>query len=818
MENAVDGKSVPKFTSFRPKAAQPPSESRITSKADKCHDARGPRSQSREPRLHGHRRSEAKGKRQKGLAVHPQSVQESEPANQILDEGDFVIDRRGDEENLRYGSLHRWKVPTYRRSGYGNVLGLSIREKIDITSSKEKYLVIISDDTQKPRDKAIFAKIGSLKELRIQEQTFTFDDRDADFISLGRKKRTKRKRSFDNELEETESSDTSSDTHYRSINGNVKTIKPIDPDLEYSTVAKIGLAADKQNLEDQDRRRVISQKVVQDPSNGQAWLDLIELEDRKEKEQLSGNKYATADIKLSMYAKGLKQVKDEHFRESLIEGMMKEASLIWDPGQLSKKWHDTLRENPSSIKLHIGHLNFLQSTFSLFRFDDLREPFARCIDSLHGKTTVGLQRKGVYQEQGYALLRITLCMKDSGYTEQAIAIWQALLEFNFSRPTFEDTTDHSIKNVSFLSKISCEAFWDSEVARIGEENAMGWNNFIPGEDKVPDPKVDAVKPESDSESLPGMWFDIEQKHANATMLPARTMDDVGEDDPFRVVLYSDVEAFLVAFSPESHIYLLNAFLAFCRLPPLSNGETSWWIDSFVRNDGLQDTFATKSSSLQAQNLVGDLSSPGSRDMDNLKKSNPFNMTVHHYLICSDVLFARPLQWFSAFDSWSCGIRLNESIEVTWIRRTLRYLAERGIGGDDLAEYFLAFELNYFPEAAKKTAKTLLKKNPSKLRLYNAYACIESHHGNSAGAESVWMTATSMSGTNPDVVLLWNTWVWEELDSRGPAKALARLLSLVNQDNQQEPNGEGDGSPDLAATLSAQRVSHFNSSYHRYPDI
>lgn len=61
------------------------------------------------------------------------------------------------------------------------------------------------------------------------------------------------------------------------------------------------------------------------------------------------------------------------------------------------------------------------------------------------------------------------------------------------------------------------------------------------------------------------------------------MDETVEDDPFRVILFSDIEDFLYIFpkSSDSHKRLLNAYLLFCRSTPLGRGDSELFEDAFV---------------------------------------------------------------------------------------------------------------------------------------------------------------------------------------------------------------------------------------------
>lgn len=76
--------------------------------------------------------------------------------------------------------------------------------------------------------------------------------------------------------------------------------------------------------------------------------------------------------------------------------------------------------------------------------------------------------------------------------------------------------------------------------------------------------------------------------------PARTMDEVVEDDPYRVIMFSDIEDFMILLPPQSEELrqlCIDAFLLFCRLPPMitvcSSVPRKWANDAFVRDELLE---------------------------------------------------------------------------------------------------------------------------------------------------------------------------------------------------------------------------------------
>lgn len=100
----------------------------------------------------------------------------------------------------------------------------------------------------------------------------------------------------------------------------------------------------------------------------------------------------------------------------------------------------------------------------------------------------------------------------------------------------------------------------------------------------------------------------------------------------------------------------------------------------------------------------------------------------------------------------------------------------------LAEYYLAYECNYYPEVASKTAKSILKTRPTSLRLYNACAMIEATRGRTDKATNIWAGALRMKDSFPsqdqeDAVMLWQSWVWSDMSRGETQTALSKLVSF-----------------------------------------
>ena len=847
-------KAIPKFTSFRPKAIESLSKG-DTEQGRQGRDSRpklasavssGTESRSRNERRH-HRHSYRSSPRDSyhGISNVDRELVDgrySKEQQALLTNSDrdvelCVVDKVGDVDNLKYGSLHRYQIPSYRRSGAGSVIGLHRGHKIDKLLSSEKLLVLHDSclGHHGKRDKAAFARVMTSKEVRIRPvlQNSESIDQNADFLPLARTLNKKFKVEHDEGGSDASSlSSGEADNDYRSMEGKAKpSDEPEDSDLEFGDDASSDTGFGRHSNHAENIRQItagLMKRVDLEPTNAEAWLDLITHQDEAlQADRQSATRRFTnaersslADIKLSMYEKAITKVKDSRFVERLLLGMMDEGAKIWDSAKLSSKWRNVLQKYPQYLELWTRYIDFQQTNFSSFHVDELRDCYTQCIQILReaGSTsTKPIQNQDDMSSiQAYVVLRLTLFLRESGFSELSIAIWQALLEYNYCTPGNLDSCE--LMAVSGLALQAFEKFWDSEVTRIGEDGSYGWAHFEAGSGEPPDPRIDSSGISNIDDLMLDEWPQYERVRALQARDPARTIDEVEEDDPYRVILFSDVRPFLTYFpAPSCLKILLDAFLAFCHLPPrpsVSQPCRSWWTDSFVRNDSLWEYKGPLEQRCQTGNGDSAAGAPVDRQPETteLRSSAMFDHPSHYFMVSTDLLFANHTSWFAAFENWKQGHKRDEGpIRVQWVRSVLRSLVDGGSGGDELDEYLLAFECNVLPNFAKKTAKALLKRQPANLRLYNAFALIQYRTANSDAAQSVVVTAINMSRTldkvyQCDAIFLWRTWIWELIDCAKSDEARGRLLTVF--DTEISPTSVSIMLEDVppAAVLRTQRVS------------
>ncbi|KAH0556828.1 hypothetical protein GP486_005384 [Trichoglossum hirsutum] len=480
--------------------------------------------------------------------------------------------------------------------------------------------------------------------------------------------------------------------------------------------------------------------------------------------------------------------------------------------KLSRKWQTVLKENPGFVTLWTKYLDFRQTKSITFRYEDIRKVYIECIDVL--KTSIldmpssdcmDCSLHAICELEGiliYVLLRGTLFVREAGFVENAIAIWQALLEFHHFIPAEITATNLTGKRGQEVLLSSFEKFWESEVPRIGEDSAEGWDTFVRNGEvgNVPESRNHSFEAEINRNHIFDSWVTAERLQALKSRVPARTTDEVEDDDPYRVVLFSDIKDFVYYFgSKQTRLSLLDAFMAFCRLPPLprfgnQNWPQAWWADSFIRSE------VSEQSSIYHHQCYFDDQGSGSKKnplqwstrMDPehpspITQKSPFSFRFRNFPSSLDTLFGDDIRWFASQDRW-LDVYPGDTgpVGINWLRRVLRSLASRDAPEYNLAVYCLAFEWKNFPEGyahhvpksntshplilfsrVKKVAKALLKKDRTNLLLYNSYALLEWKSGNTDTAANVFVTTIEMSRTlgeakQRDSILLWKTWVWELL--------------------------------------------------------
>jgi hypothetical protein len=696
-----------------------------------------------------------------------------------MEEPLYVTDKRGDSLIVRYGSNERSKIPAYRRYGGGRVMGATGRLRLVYDGPRQLFSLggKMGDGPSAFRDRNILAsasrkkvQVFRLRSTPCQDQSEPNEDW-YDYIPVSDSRKRKRSSDGPEDVSEHEGPD------YRSIRGKAKARDFVDSDLESAgssdfeaePVIDVSDPARQKSLE-------LSRRVKDHPEDVDAWLELVDLQEsllhldehiRRERNEDEAK--GLASMRVSLLEEALPSAPDRQARTRLLLRLMREGSKVWNGKALTKRWSEVSRKD-DRFDLWKAHLNHRLSSMATFTYEEVKQLLTERLQLLRQRladsqmsTTNTFSSADVCNELVYVFLRTTRFIHDAGYSELAVAAWQAVLELNFARP--RDASDLEAEDL--LSSFG--DFWESEVPRIGEGNAKGWMHFAEAEEMadLPESKPDPPAAAPGTRDVYKAWAALETHRGKNARLPARTLDEGTEDDPFRVVMFSDLKP-LVFYLPPSTLTLmkeplLDAFLLFSHCLPASKTPSA------VIQEALRDPF-----------IYGNMVATERPDAEKhhgsevTGKHEPgFTNPNRHMALSADVLFARG-NWFSYLEHTSVP-------DTDLVLRVTTQLA-LNFGLESVGEYSLAMSWKNDPDHVKRAAKALSKRFPLNVHVYNALAVAEWRQGNEEAARRILLAATSQELTQKQP--LWNTFSWLELEAGNWNKSLALcVLSTADQSDQ-----------------------------------
>lgn len=251
-----------------------------------------------------------------------------------------------------------------------------------------------------------------------------------------------------------------------------------------------------------------------------------------------------------------------------------------------------------------------------------------------------------------------------------------MIEFNFYMPDqhrAEVQASPSTSKPIDAALDDLEQFWDSEAARVGETGSLGWSHT--SDDSLP-PEVPAdsvIKPEvtgnghQDTDPFE-TWARSERTASRARGRPTRTSDtlvgDDEEDDPYSVILFSDIRSLLfVVSSPDARSQLLYSFLFYLGLPltpPDTSSRSRLASDTFLHADDFSPSFAphkraafwpTQGTDDFLRGLIP-FDTIGGQAMGPVRTSaisDPFQPPFRKFPMSPDSLFPSRPRWFCLLD-------------------------------------------------------------------------------------------------------------------------------------------------------------------------
>ncbi|OXG26985.1 hypothetical protein C359_05015 [Cryptococcus neoformans Bt120] len=729
----------------------------------------------------------------------------------------FFVDIAGDRDILRYGGSSSFSAPKYHRDGGNRIIGYNDGLRIVYSRDRTEKGIEVAPKGRPyvPRyNKQTKSAIGHLERILLRPSPHGEIDSHANFLAFEVRSRQ-------------EESDV---PKYRSITRSAEEDKGDQLSVLHSIIG------DFTTMEQEVRKRTswMEQHLRDYPSDVERWIEYsrLHLKLSPNAERATGiadpaklpTTKAQAEITLSILSRALKATPENAYSERLHLAYLRAAETVWSADKVTSRWKNVLRglgEQSGKIRgleegmmeMWLGYIEWREGQ-GFGRgdgekgkgesIDEVVDVYLECIDRLKNKTGNGGNLQAREENLVYLFLRACLFLKQSGHGERALSAFQALMEITFFKPDHLRYSPPADQLTAWYQALigEFETFWDTEAPRIGEPGSVGWRNTPAG--TAPPPSRPAPSFAHTSFDPFERWFEAEISAEKAYALPGRVrdLDPAIEDDPFHVIVFSDISPFLFPiFTPEVRLQLIYAFLTFLGLPftppevpsasPANADPHLCW--ALVENRSARQAFwppKQGTKKIAWQTVGGEPMEPERmRGMD-----DPFGCPVKCWAQNRETMFGRKGIWYR-----DVGALDLQAIDVELVRSVFELL--RPLVPDPsftLASF--ALEAAISPKGAVKAAKAILASERSNLLLWDGYARIERQRGNISASRTVYATALQAArqerGDKPrseDEMDLWAGWAEVEFEADERERCLEVLI--------------------MAAGIGSERlVEHINPTY------
>ncbi|RCH81049.1 hypothetical protein CU098_002769, partial [Rhizopus stolonifer] len=337
------------------------------------------------------------------------------------------MDKRGDQDNLTYGSNHVYSVPTFKRMGGGSVIGLPPFKRIDGSQSKSGQVTLLD-------------KSDSKVSKRYTDSDYAWKELDKSLKKIH-------------------------------IKPNLDLPDPFASNRHTIEFDDVRIKPDKDSLwdsSDVDYRSI--EALDQNPKDVSLWLEFIQFQDEAARgldptaSTSQKNRTSLNEVKLSIFEKALDH---NPTSEELIHAYLACGAEVWETIRLLREWDTVLKDHPDSIRLWSDYINLRQTNFASFSFTQCVHVFEDALAVLgkYAQQAHGERKEDIESIMVYILLRACLFVKQSGYQEKAFAILQAAVEFNLFQPRIFEMTGLEQKKRWFTE------FWENWLhAEQAQEN------------------------------------------------------------------------------------------------------------------------------------------------------------------------------------------------------------------------------------------------------------------------------------------------------------------------------------------------------------
>ena len=757
------------------------------------------------------------------------------------------MDPVGDKDALRYSISASHSAPRYNRDGQGRVFGLDDGIRIVFSRDRTEQGVEVAPKGRPyiPRYSARILEGSASRHLgRLllrPDDTSTFDSAAA-FVAVDAPRAR--------QLEVDDTPD------YRSLSRPSSLQQ--DDELQTGESTLSGFST----LEADVRRQTaeMERHVKAKPTDVEAWIAYSTLHLKLSPDYVPNalvdplslpQSRATAEVTLSILARGLEAHPSNFLSPTLHIAYIRAAEKFWPLEKVTGRWKNVLRElgervgtpgaedlEEGMMSVWLGYIEWREGQGfgksddrGAGGVDEVIDVYIECLGKLT-KGDISKQVQSREENQLYLFLRACIFMKQAGelkplmlirltnragYGERALACFQALMEITFFKPDHLRPTSQSGSEWFQRLLSDFEVFWDEEVPRFGDPRSKGWRDARSDDPSPPEyPEMTHV-----SEDPFEKWLEAE-RHADEVMrTPGRSKNLDDEEDPFRVVLYADIQPFLFPIrSPQVRLQLVYAYLAFIGLPfcppdvPTTSPTAS---DPHLRselayNDAVRAVFwppRTDVRRIPWQTVGGEPMMPEVSTV----LADPFGSPVKCWASERNTLFAQSARWFRDLNGADLA-----HVDVELARNSFMLLRPL-IPDPSFTLAYFAFEAAVSPKSAVKAAKAILADDRDNLVLWDGYARLERQRGNATAARTVYVTALQAAmaeGSTADDeerLEVWSSWAEMEFE-HDEARCLAVILMAAGFDLQglaRSASTDGVTQPPSAITMLKARQVRLSRS-------
>ncbi|GFS25542.1 protein NRDE2 homolog [Elysia marginata] len=616
----------------------------------------------------------------------------------------FHIDREKNKDLLRYQSVSTRHIARYK-SFFRSCLGASHLMLDKKESSKNKKGLDFARYFGKIGMRQICSKGTALEIERTNQMS------DLDFVPLPK-------------LSKQSLSQNESESLSYSCLDEATSLYVHGKGIDHKSHADLTVTAEQDFIMDEifEKVRSFNQRTQDEPQNVALWLEFVAFQDivaQREKVGAGGLSQTASlgelyrptksviDKKLAILDKALES------NPSSLELKLARLELyqdVWETEKLEKAWEALLFVHAGKVDLWQEYLARQQgSSLQGFSVSRAVKRYHKCFKTLTAimDGQVKVIHEDSHMEEKMIGLFSQYCnfLHLSGYTERAVATFQALIEFNLHCPSSLNLSSTVDRAGQF------EQFWDSSVPRFGEEGARGWAKWAEQKSKGDEQQVSFVdvslEEQEDAiilEQLPRSetWVKMEKLRGSSHFLPWRPDTSKGEtedsaEDPERLVLSEDICPTLFRLTKsESCVRIICLFLKFLGLSSASlNERIQFWNQE---TGGLKfEQYAEISVSNYLQFSDCSLA----KNLGTVSAVSPFNQ---HLLVVVNNILRQAESYFSLSNrTFFTLLRLDVEI-LKHGAKTVSEIPSAGI------------------KAVKKFGKSLLKEsqNRNNLILWNAY--------------------------------------------------------------------------------------------------